>query len=78
MEETKVILTVEDSYDGIDGFKVEELIRTLFDLPENVVPETLVIGYNDLVNYTSYIMGSTMDSALKNVELLKKRNNDIT
>lgn len=78
MEETKVILSVEDSYDGIDGFKVEELIRTLFGLPENVVHETLVIGYNDLVNYTAYIMGSTMDSTLKNVELLKKRNNDIT
>ena len=77
MDDIKVVLKVVREYPTIDGFKVEDFIRESFELPSDVIPDNLYMSYNDLVNYTINLMGMTMESVLKNVEFLKRKN-DIT
>lgn len=77
MDDIKVVLKVDREYPTIDGFKVEDFIREYFELPSDVIPDNLYMSYNDLVNYTINLMGMTMESVLKNVEFLKRKN-DIT
>ena len=77
MDDIKVVLKADREYPTIDGFKVEDFIRESFELPSDVIPDNLYMSYNDLVNYTINLMGMTMESVLKNVEFLKRKN-DIT
>ena len=77
MDDIKAVLKVDREYPTIDGFKVEDFIRESFELPSDVIPDNLYMSYNDLVNYTINLMGMTMESVLKNVEFLKRKN-DIT
>ena len=77
MDDIKVVLKEDREYPTIDGFKVEDFIRESFELPSDVIPDNLYMSYNDLVNYTINLMGMTMESVLKNVEFLKRKN-DIT
>lgn len=66
-----------DSYKSkIDGFEVEDIVRESFGLEEDSdLSQGLNISYNDLIDFTKYIIGATMDSMTANIEELKKEDN---
>ena len=51
----------------IDGFAVEEIIREALELGDSN-PEIIEFEYNDLVEYTKFIMEECMKSVLENYE----------
>lgn len=58
-----MVPTVETE-EHIDGFEVEDLIRTAFDIPSGHAGD-IIISYNDFVNYTKNIMGLTIESVTR-------------
>lgn len=56
----------------IDGFEVEDLIRTGFEMPDDYAGD-FIIGYNDLINYTKNIIGLTMESMIRTHKELKTK-----
>ena len=47
----------------VDPFDVEELVRVCFDLQEGQeTPDGINIAYNDLIDYTTYIIKMAFDS----------------
>ena len=48
----------------IDGFEIEEIVREAFDIKDDdPTPEILNIEYNQLIDFTKYIMTVTLESA---------------
>lgn len=62
----------------IDGFEIEEIVREAFDIKDDVpTPEILNIEYNQLIDFTKYIMTVTLESATKKLKEEFKKNNHI-
>ena len=58
---------------NIDGFEVEELVREAFSITdESDVSNGLTISYNDLIDYTRYLIQLTLTSAKDSFEELQK------
>ena len=58
---------------NIDGFEVEELVREAFSITdESDVSNGLTISYNDLIDYTRYLIQLTLISAKDSFEELQK------
>lgn len=62
----------------IDGFEIEEIVREAFDIEDDKpTPETINIEYNQLIDFTKYIMTITLESATKKLKEEFKKNNHI-
>ena len=62
----------------IDGFEIEEIVREAFDIEDDKpTPEILNIEYNQLIDFTKYIMTITLESATKKLKEEFKKNNHI-
>lgn len=58
---------------NIDGFEVEELVREAFSITdESDVSNGITISYNDLIDYTRYLIQLTLISAKDSFEELQK------
>ena len=58
---------------NMDGFEVEELVREAFSITdESDVSNGLTISYNDLIDYTRYLIQLTLTSAKDSFEELQK------
>ena len=58
---------------NIDGFEEEELVREAFSITdESDVSNGLTISYNDLIDYTRYLIQLTLISAKDSFEELQK------
>ena len=58
---------------NIDGFEVEELVREAFSITdESDVSNGLTISYNDLIDYTRYLIQLALISAKDSFEELQK------
>ena len=58
---------------NIDGFEVEELVREAFSITdESDVSNGITISYNDLIDYTRYMIQLTLTSAKDSFEELQK------
>lgn len=58
---------------NIDGFEVEELVREAFGITdESDVSNGLTISYNDLIDYTRYLIQLTLTSVKDNLEEFQK------
>ena len=58
---------------NIDGFEVEELVREAFSITdESDVSNGITISYNDLIDYTRYLIQLTLTSAKDSFEELQK------
>lgn len=71
--------TLDESYDRensrVDPFDVEELVRVCFGLKEGQeTPEGINIEYNDLIDYTTYIIKMAFDSYDKGIRELQNKN----
>ena len=61
----------------IDGFQIEEIVREAFDIKDDIpTPEVLNIEYNQLIDFTKFIVTITLESATKKLkEELKENKN---
>ena len=58
---------------NINGFEVEELVREAFSITdESDVSNGITISYNDLIDYTRYLIQLTLISAKDSFEELQK------
>ena len=58
---------------NIDGFEVEELVREAFSITdESDVSNGLTISYNDMIDYTRYLIQLTLSSVADNLEEFQK------
>ena len=58
---------------NIDGFEVEELVREAFSITdESDVSNGLTISYNDLIDYTRYLIQLTLSSVADNLAEFQK------
>ena len=58
---------------NIDGFEVEELVREAFSITdESDVSNGITISYNDLIDYTRYLIQLTLTSVKDNLEEFQK------
>lgn len=62
----------------IDGFEIEEIVREAFDIEDDKpTPEIINIEYNQLIDFTKYIMTVTLESTTKKLKEEFKKNNHI-
>ena len=62
----------------IDGFQIEEIVREAFDIKDDIpTPEVLNIEYNQLIDFTKFIVTITLESATKKLKEELKENNHI-
>ena len=62
----------------IDGFEIEEIVREAFDIEDDKpTPEILNIEYNQLIDFTKFIITITLESATKKLKEEFKKNNHI-
>ena len=58
-------MTDYDKMIDIDGFQVEEILRECLNIEGT--PEEITISYNDFVNYSKFLMSTTMESTIDNM-----------
>ena len=62
----------------IDGLEIEEIVpEAIYIEDDNPTPEILNIEYNQLIDFTKYIMTITLESATKKLKEEFKKNNHI-
>lgn len=60
---------------NIDGFEVEELVREAFSITdESDVSNGITMDYNDLIDYTRYLIQLTLESVRDNIDQMNKDN----
>lgn len=60
----------------IDGFEIEKLVREAFDIKDDEpTPEIVSIEYNQLIDFTKFIVTSTIESTSKRFKKELKENN---
>lgn len=58
-------MTDYDKMIDIDGFQVEEILRECLNIEGT--PEEITISYNDFVNYSKFLISTTMESTIANM-----------
>lgn len=58
---------------------IEEIVRLSFSIKDGETPEEIVVSYNDMINYTKFVMENVLNSAMDcTTEILEeeKKNNN--
>jgi len=62
----------------LDVKVVEEIMRLSFNIKEGENPNDITVSYNDMINYTKFIMENVLNSAIDctNILLTKENKNN--
>ena len=62
----------------IDGFEIEEIVREAFDIKDDIpTPEIINIKYNQLIDFTKFIVTSVIESTSERFKKELRENNKL-
>ena len=60
---------------NIDGFEVEDIVREAFSIDDSAdISKGITMDYNDLIDYTRYLIQLTLESVRDNIDQMNKDN----